>query len=66
MPKIIVDWEKCNAAEVCVQICPMNVYDMKFMPKYNEKKGVPERVDDCIMCWAFVNSCPEEAITVEE
>jgi NAD-dependent dihydropyrimidine dehydrogenase PreA subunit len=66
LPKVIVDWEKCIGAEVCVQICPMNVYEMKYMPKFDEEKGVPVRMDDCIMCWACVNSCPEGAITVEE
>jgi NAD-dependent dihydropyrimidine dehydrogenase PreA subunit len=38
----------------------MNVYDMV------DNKSVPERADDCIMCMACVNACPQQAITVEE
>jgi len=38
----------------------MNVYDLV------DKRSVPERADDCIMCMACVNACPNQAITVEE
>ena len=43
----------------CVDVCPMNVYDMV------NKKSEPTRAADCIACMACVNSCPTQAITVE-
>jgi len=58
MAKIIVS-DVCTGAGVCVDVCPMNVYDMV------DNKAVPARADDCIRCMACVNSCPNQAITVE-
>ncbi len=64
MPKVTVDLEKCEGAGVCADVCPMNVYDMVEMG--GEKKSQPTRQEDCILCLACVNSCPTQAITVEE
>lgn len=67
MPKVIVDLDKCVGAGVCKSVCPVDVYELVEMPEYgNEIKAVPERMEDCIMCMACVDSCPEQAITVEE
>ena len=63
MADVKVDWEKCNGAGVCAQICPMNVYDM--VDADVGKKAKPERASDCILCMACVSSCPQSAITVE-
>jgi NAD-dependent dihydropyrimidine dehydrogenase PreA subunit len=64
LPTVTVDLEKCEGAGVCADVCPMNVYDMVEMG--GEKKSQPTRQEDCIMCLACVNSCPTQAITVEE
>jgi NAD-dependent dihydropyrimidine dehydrogenase PreA subunit len=37
----------------------MNVYDIV------DGKAQATRADDCIMCLACVNACPNQAITVE-
>ena len=67
MPKVIVDLDKCVGAGVCKSVCPVDVYELVEMPEYgNEIKAVPERMEDCIMCMACVNGCPEQAIKVEE
>jgi len=67
MPKVTVDLEKCSGAGVCKSVCPMDVYDLVEMPEYgDETKADPVRMEDCIMCMACVDSCPEQAITVEE
>jgi len=58
MPTITVS-DACNGDAVCVDICPMNCYDMV------DGKSSPARADDCIMCMACVNACPTQAITVE-
>ncbi|TFH16989.1 4Fe-4S dicluster domain-containing protein [Candidatus Bathyarchaeota archaeon] len=66
MPIVTVDLEKCTGAGVCKSVCPVDIYELVEMPKYdNEIKAVPERMEDCIMCMACVNGCPEQAITVE-
>jgi len=67
LPKVIVDLDKCVGAGVCKSVCPVDVYELVEMPEYgNEIKAVPERMEDCIMCMACVNGCPEQAIKVEE
>jgi len=59
MPTITVS-DACDGDGVCVDICPMSVFDLV------DNRSVPERADDCIMCMACVNTCPQQAITVEE
>jgi len=67
MPKVKVDWTKCNGDGVCVEVCPVEVFELQDLPKYPDtKKSVPVKADDCILCMACVTSCPTEAITVEE
>ncbi|MCB2171911.1 4Fe-4S dicluster domain-containing protein [archaeon] len=66
MPKVVVDLNQCSGAGVCKDVCPVDVYDLVEMPEYdNETKAKPTRADECIMCMACVNGCPEGAITVE-
>jgi NAD-dependent dihydropyrimidine dehydrogenase PreA subunit len=60
MPTVTVDKNLCDGCGVCVDICPMNVYDMV------DDKSEPTRSDDCILCMACVNACPNAAITVED
>ncbi|MGQ9538565.1 MAG: 4Fe-4S dicluster domain-containing protein [Candidatus Bathycorpusculaceae bacterium] len=67
MPKVKVDWSKCNGDGVCVEVCPVNVFELKKLPEYPDtQKSVPVRESDCIACMACVTSCPTQAITVEE
>ena len=67
MPKVNVDWTKCNGDEVCADLCPVDVFEIQDLTEYpDSKKSVPVRPDDCILCMACVTSCPTEAITVEE
>lgn len=67
MPDVKVDWTKCNGDEVCVSVCPVEVFEMQELPEYSDsKKSVPVRKEECILCMACVTSCPTEAITVEE
>jgi NAD-dependent dihydropyrimidine dehydrogenase PreA subunit len=65
--KVIVDLDACEGAAVCADVCPMNVYDINEMPDYNnEKKAIPTRGEECIMCMACVSACPAQAITIED
>ncbi|MBS7657927.1 MAG: ferredoxin family protein [Candidatus Bathyarchaeia archaeon] len=67
MPSVKVDWSKCNGDEVCVSVCPVNVFEMQNLPDYpDSKKSVPVRESECILCMACVTQCPTQAITVKE
>jgi NAD-dependent dihydropyrimidine dehydrogenase PreA subunit len=67
MPKVKVDWTKCNGCGTCVDTCPVSVFELQDLPNYSDsKKSVPVRADDCILCLTCETSCPTSAITVEE
>ncbi len=67
MPKVKVDWAKRNGDGTCVEVCPVDVFELQKIPEYPDTlKAVPVREKECILCMACVVSCPTEAITVEE
>ena len=67
MVNVTVDLIKCNGDGVCVDVCPVDVFELQDLSEHPDtKKSVPVRADDCILCMACVTSCPTEAITVEE
>ena len=67
MVRVKVDWTKCDCDGVCVDVCPVDVFELQDLAEHPDtQKSVPVRGDDCILCMACVTSCPTEAITVEE
>ena len=67
MPKVKVDWTKCNGCGTYVDTCPASVFELQDLSDYpDSKKSVPVRADDCILCMTCEASCPIGAIIVEE
>jgi len=67
MPKVKVDWTKCNGDGICVDVCPVDVFELQDIAEHPDtQKSITVREDDCILCMACVTSCPTEAIIVEE
>lgn len=58
MPKVVVDNGKCNGDGLCVDSCPVNVFEMQ------NNKAVAVNMSECIECQACVEACPEKALTV--
>ena len=56
----IVDDEKCVGCEECVDVCPVEVFEM------TEGKSVPVNAEECLGCESCVEVCEEGAIVVEE
>ncbi|MGE4519354.1 MAG: ATP-binding protein [Desulfobacteraceae bacterium] len=56
----IVDEDKCTGCEECVDICPVDVYEIV------DGKSKPVNAEECVGCDSCVEVCPEGAITVEE
>jgi len=54
----IVDVEKCNGCESCVDECPSEAIAM-----VDDKAKV--NVETCVDCGACVDACPSEAISME-
>ena len=57
---VTVDEEKCTACEECVDVCPVEVFELQ------NDKSVPVNADECLGCESCVEVCEEGAITVEE
>ena len=55
-----VDEEKCQACEECVDVSPVEVFEMQ------DGKSVPVNAEECLGCESCVEVCEEGAITVEE
>lgn len=60
MYEIKVDNEKCVGCGECVDICPVEVYELQ------DEKSVPVNAEECVGCESCVEVCEENAITVKE
>ena len=60
MVKIEIDLEKCDGDGTCVDVCPVEVFEIK------DGKAVAVRPDECLVCMACEVQCPNNAIKVIE
>jgi NAD-dependent dihydropyrimidine dehydrogenase PreA subunit len=60
MYEVKVDEEKCVGCGECVDICPVDVFELQ------DEKSVPIHAEECVGCESCVEVCEEEAITVTE
>ena len=63
---VAVDHDICDADEICVSVCPVNVFEMTDSPGHptSEKKSDPVREKDCIQCMACEVHGPVKAIKI--
>jgi NAD-dependent dihydropyrimidine dehydrogenase PreA subunit len=57
---VIVDTDKCTGDAECVDVCPVEVYEIQG------GKATPVNAEECLGCDSCVGVCPSNAITVEE
>ena len=58
--EVVVDSEKCEGCEECVEVCPVGVFEME------DEKSVPVNAEECLGCESCIEVCEHEAITVTE
>lgn len=56
-----VDLSKCTGSGQCVQVCPVNLFELKEGKNHLFK----EREDECLLCHACEVNCPAKAITID-
>ena len=57
---VTVDADKCVGCGECVDVCPVEVYEIK------DGKSEPSNSEECLGCESCVEVCEHSAITVEE
>jgi len=55
-----VDQEKCEGCEECIEVCPVDVFELE------DGKADPVNAEECLGCESCVEVCDQEAITVTE
>ena len=65
MPKPVIDYSKCNVTKTCIEVCPMEVFELQ-KDKNDKDKVVVSKPDECINCKACEVQCPKQAIKVED
>ncbi|MCF8144602.1 MAG: 4Fe-4S binding protein [Deltaproteobacteria bacterium] len=58
--EVVVDPEKCEGCEECVEVCPVDVYEII------DDKSVPVNAEECLGCESCIEVCEHDAITVTE
>lgn len=65
MVSVVVDNSKCNGDSVCVDVCPVAVFELQEKGQEGKKSAVVNN-DACIVCRACEVQCPTQAIVVTE
>ncbi len=55
-----VNSEKCIGCGECIDICPVDVYELQ------NEKSVPVNAEECVGCDSCIEVCEHDAITVTE
>ncbi len=58
--EVTVDTEKCVGCGECVDVCPVEVYELQ------DGKSNPVNADECLGCESCVEVCSSDAIEVKE
>ena len=58
--EVVVDQDKCEGCEECVEVCPVDVFEME------DGKSNPVNAEECLGCESCIEVCEPEAITVTE
>lgn len=57
---VTVDADKCVGDGECVDVCPVEVYELQ------DGKAVPVKEEECLGCESCIEVCETSAIVVEE
>ena len=58
MPKPVIDYKKCKVTKTCIDVCPVNVFEVEG------DKVIVKNPGACIGCRSCEVNCPASAIKV--
>lgn len=63
---VAVDWDVCMGCGVCLEVCPVQMYEWRETPGHptSDKKPFPAKASECMCCYRCENECPPGAIWV--
>jgi uncharacterized protein (DUF169 family)/NAD-dependent dihydropyrimidine dehydrogenase PreA subunit len=64
MPSVQIDLTRCNGCGLCVDFCPVSVFEMR--EEQDRLYPVAERPEDCWACDTCVGQCPAGVIRIIE
>ena len=56
----IVDVKKCQGCDECVDVCPVEVFEIQ------DGKSIPVNAEECLGCESCIEVCEHDAIIIEE
>jgi 2-oxoglutarate ferredoxin oxidoreductase subunit delta len=66
MPMVQIDSQGCRGCSLCVDYCPVQVFDRIENPKTSHYNAQVARADDCMGCFACFHLCPSQCIQVTD
>jgi 2-oxoglutarate ferredoxin oxidoreductase subunit delta len=66
MPMVQIDSQGCRGCSLCVDYCPVKVFDRIENPKTSHYNAQVARADDCMGCFACFHLCPSQCIHVTD
>ena len=64
MPKVEVDSDRCTGCGMCINFCPVDVFELQHI--VDKKISQPLHMEECWACDTCVGQCPTNAITITE
>lgn len=65
MPSVVVEARGCRGCSLCVDECPVDVFDVEAQPDGGQLAWAA-RVDDCVGCFACYHICPSQCIRITD
>ena len=66
MPKVEIKTNGCRGCSMCVDRCPVDVFDQIESPVTGNLIATVVRSEDCMGCFACYYLCPSQCINISE